>query len=62
MQFVVIVTGKTDVEFALTLAAIPVTIVILLFAAFFTRRESIWGMLFVIVRVYPSDIDCVHSY
>ncbi|KAK2742458.1 hypothetical protein FQN57_005349 [Myotisia sp. PD_48] len=43
VQFVVIVT-KNDIEFALTLTAIPVTILILVMAAFFTRRENIYGM------------------
>jgi hypothetical protein len=49
VQFVVIVTGKTDVEFGLTLAAIPVTILILFLAAVFTRRENTFGMCAVIV-------------
>lgn len=49
VQFVVVVTGRTDTEFALTIAAIPVTIIILFFAAYFTRRESTAGMCVVIV-------------
>lgn len=49
VQFVIIVTGQTDVEFSLTLAAIPVTILILFFAAYFTRRENTPGMCGVIV-------------
>ncbi|EED16828.1 conserved hypothetical protein [Talaromyces stipitatus ATCC 10500] len=52
VQFVVIVTGKTDVEFALTLAAIPVTILILFFAAYFTRRENTLGMCAVILLYF----------
>lgn len=44
VQFLVIVTNKTDVEFALTAAAIPITIAILLMAAFFTRHEIKIGM------------------
>jgi len=49
IQFVVIITGGvTTTEFALTIAAIPITIVILLMAAFFTRRESLAGMISVI--------------
>lgn len=48
VQFVVIVTQRTDAEFALTIAAIPVTVVILLLAAYFTRRESKGGMCFII--------------
>ncbi|KAN0067541.1 hypothetical protein V8E54_014410 [Elaphomyces granulatus] len=48
VQFVIIVTERTDIEFALTLAAMPVTIVILLFAVFFCRRENTFGMAIVI--------------
>lgn len=55
VQFVVIVTGKTDVEFGLTLAAIPVTILILFFAAVFTRRENTLGMCAVIVSFNPAS-------
>ncbi|KAK3955737.1 hypothetical protein QBC32DRAFT_23014 [Pseudoneurospora amorphoporcata] len=66
IQFLVVVTGKTDIELGLTAAAIPVTIVILLCAAFFTQRENRIGMgavillffgglayfLFKLVRIY----------
>ncbi|KAK3382485.1 hypothetical protein B0T24DRAFT_16096 [Lasiosphaeria ovina] len=52
VQFLVIVTGKTDPELGLTLAAIPVTIAILLFAAFFTQRESKIGMFAIIVLYF----------
>jgi uncharacterized membrane protein len=52
VQFLVIVTGKTDVEFGLTLAAIPVTIAILLFGAFFTQRENRVGMCLVILLYF----------
>lgn len=70
VQFVVVVREHTsDVEFALTIAAIPVTIAILLAAAWFTRRESTLGMcstivlyfgamayfLFKLVRMYDTD-------
>jgi hypothetical protein len=51
VQFVVIVTVKTDVEFPLTIAAIPVTIIILYLAGYFTRRESTPGMIVVIVSL-----------
>ncbi|KAL1970581.1 hypothetical protein VTN77DRAFT_4225 [Rasamsonia byssochlamydoides] len=54
VQFVVIVTGKTDVEFALTLAAIPVTIIILIFAAIFTRRENTFGMIIIILLYFGA--------
>lgn len=46
----VIVVSKTDVEFALTIAAIPVTILILIMAGYFTRRESKLGVAAIIVR------------
>ncbi|PHH75963.1 hypothetical protein CDD80_1925 [Ophiocordyceps camponoti-rufipedis] len=49
IQFVVIVAQKTDPEFALTIATIPVTICILLAAAYFTRRENKLGMMAVII-------------
>ena len=49
VQFVVIVIDHDSLEFALTVAAIPVTILILLMAAFFTRRENVWGMILIIV-------------
>lgn len=49
VQFVVIVIDRHSIEFALTVAAIPVTIIILIMAGFFTRRENIWGMLLTIV-------------
>ncbi|CAC9892181.1 unnamed protein product [Aureobasidium pullulans] len=70
VQFVVVVREHTsDIEFALTIAAIPVTIAILLAAAWFTRRESTLGMcstivlyfaamayfLFKLVRMYDSS-------
>jgi MFS family permease len=49
VQFVVIVTKTNDPEFALTIATIPVTIFILLAAAFFIKRENKPGMICVIV-------------
>ncbi len=45
VQFLVIVTGLADAEFGLTIAAIPVTILILFMAAFWTRRENKVGMV-----------------
>jgi hypothetical protein len=48
VQFVVIVQTHKS-EFALTIAAIPVTIFILIMAAFWTRRENLTGMVFTIV-------------
>ena len=58
VQFVVIVTEKTNTEFGLTVAAIPVTIVILILAAYFTRRENLPGMIVIIVR---SKIHSFHQ-
>ena len=49
IQFVVIVVKRDDIEFWLTIAAIPVTILILIMAGVFTRRENRLGMASVIV-------------
>jgi hypothetical protein len=49
VQFLVIVTGKTDAELGLTIAAIPITVLILFMAAFWTRRENKFGMVITIV-------------
>jgi hypothetical protein len=49
IQLVVIVTETNDPEFGLTIATIPITILILFCAAFFTRRENKPGMIAVIV-------------
>ena len=48
VQFVVIVQTHQS-EFALTIAAIPVTILILIMAAIWTRKESLIGMILTIV-------------
>lgn len=47
----VVVVDVKDVEFALTIAAIPVTILILVMAGYFTRKESLSGMIATIVRI-----------
>ncbi|PTB40456.1 uncharacterized protein TrAFT101_005648 [Trichoderma asperellum] len=52
IQFVVVVAVRTDPEFALTIATIPVTIAILISAAFFTQRENKPGMICVIVLYF----------
>ncbi|KAF7159894.1 hypothetical protein CNMCM5623_005400 [Aspergillus felis] len=54
VQFVVIVTDKADIEFSLTLAAIPVTILILICAAIFVRRESSVGMIIIILLYFAA--------
>ncbi|OCT49760.1 hypothetical protein CLCR_07289 [Cladophialophora carrionii] len=51
VQFVVIVKGR-GAEFALTIAAIPVTIFILLAAAWFVRKESLLGSIVVIILYF----------
>ena len=48
VQFVVIVKGRGP-EFALTIAAIPVTIVILLASTWFVRKESLIGSIIILV-------------
>jgi hypothetical protein len=45
VQFLVVVTGLAGAEFGLTIAAIPVTVLILFMAAFWTRRENKFGMV-----------------
>ena len=49
VQFLVIVTGLADAERGITIAAIPVTILILFMAAFWTRRENSFGMIVTIL-------------
>ncbi|KAL7943100.1 hypothetical protein V8C42DRAFT_359269 [Trichoderma barbatum] len=52
IQFVVVVAQKSDPEFALTIATIPVTIAILIAAAFFTQRENKPGMIVIIILYF----------
>ena len=47
----VVVVDVKDVEFALTIAAIPATILILVMAGYFTRKESLSGMIATIVSI-----------
>ncbi|KAL4912018.1 hypothetical protein BDW62DRAFT_216717 [Aspergillus aurantiobrunneus] len=54
VQFLVIVTNRQDIEFALTIAAVPITILILLAAAFFVRRESSIGMIAIILLYFAA--------
>ena len=49
VQFLVVVIHTSDIEFYLTIAAIPVTILCLLLAAYWTRKESVIGMVCIIV-------------
>ncbi|CAG8955669.1 hypothetical protein HYFRA_00010934 [Hymenoscyphus fraxineus] len=69
VQFLVIVTGKTDAELGLTIAAIPITILILFMSAYWTRRENKIGtstsiliffcgmayFVFKLARMYQKD-------
>ncbi|MCJ1404316.1 hypothetical protein MMC11_007541 [Xylographa trunciseda] len=48
IQFLVVVVITTDPEFGLTVAAIPITVAILVMAGFWTRRENKWGMAFIV--------------
>ncbi|KAM3425424.1 UPF0658 Golgi apparatus membrane protein C23H3.04 [Cercospora zeina] len=54
VQFVVVVTGTSDSEFYLTIAAIPITIIILLLAAYFNRKESRVGQFCIIVIYFAA--------
>ncbi|KAK3074065.1 hypothetical protein LTS18_014323 [Coniosporium uncinatum] len=76
VQFLVIVSNTTTLEFYLTIAAMPLTILILLLAALFTRKESTLGMLsiialyfaalayflFKLVRMYNAGEERVQDY
>lgn len=48
---VVVISSTADIEFWLTIAAIPITVVLLILAAYWTRKESVFGMLITIVCV-----------
>ncbi|KAF2155264.1 hypothetical protein K461DRAFT_292137 [Myriangium duriaei CBS 260.36] len=54
VQFLVVVLDVKDVEFKLTVAALPITIIILVMAGFWTRRESILGMLLTIILYFGA--------
>ncbi|KAI5367467.1 putative UPF0658 Golgi apparatus membrane protein [Septoria linicola] len=54
VQFVVVVTGTSDSEFYLTIAAIPITIIILLLAAWINRKESYIGQFCIIVIYFAA--------
>ena len=49
VQSLVIIISITDVEFGLTIAALPITIAILLFCGWSVRHESVAGMTATIV-------------
>jgi len=45
VQFVVIILAIKDIEFSLTIAAIPITILLLFFFAWSVKYEMVWGMI-----------------
>lgn len=61
VQFIVVVRNTPNVEFGLTIAAIPFTILILFLAAYWTRKENVFGMIIVIVGTPTSNIGMVDS-
>ncbi|KAF1810606.1 hypothetical protein P152DRAFT_475438 [Eremomyces bilateralis CBS 781.70] len=76
IQFIVVVNNTTDVEFILTIIAIPITIIILCMAAYWVKRENIVGMiiiialwhvflayfLFKLIRMYSTDPRRMEDY
>lgn len=54
VQFLVISESITDTEFYLTIAAIPITILILAMAALWTRREIKAGMVITIILYFAA--------
>ncbi|KAI9682908.1 MAG: hypothetical protein M1829_006344 [Trizodia sp. TS-e1964] len=54
VQFIVIAIDVTDIEFKLTIVAIPITILFLVLAAYFTRREMKLGMIGVIALYFVA--------
>ncbi|KAK3674211.1 hypothetical protein LTR78_006058 [Recurvomyces mirabilis] len=54
VQFLVVVPNTSNFEKWLTVAALPITVVLLFFAAFFTRRESYAGQIAVIILYFAG--------
>lgn len=54
IQFIVIVLNREDVEFGLTIAVIPVTIIILWLALIFVKKENYVGMISMIVIFFAA--------
>jgi len=54
VQFLVVVKNTTDAEYYLTIAALPITLVLLLLAAYWTRKEYVWGMVCVIIIYFAA--------
>lgn len=49
VQLLIVLNPSQDVEFWLTVAAVPVVVLILLMSGFWVRRENLVGMIIVIV-------------
>jgi FtsH-binding integral membrane protein len=76
VQFLVVVRNTKTVELALTAVALVITFFLLFFAAWWVRRESVAGMiaiivvyfiamayfLFKLVRMYIADLDRQDDY
>ncbi|KAE9982028.1 hypothetical protein EG328_011270 [Venturia inaequalis] len=76
VQFLIIVQNTSPAEFGITIAMIPLTIILLFFAAWSTRRENLIGMLvsilvyfcatayfiFKLVRMYTVKGDRLTNY
>jgi hypothetical protein len=54
VQFLVVVTETATYEFALTIAALPITIILLFLAAFIVRRENYAGHVCIIVLYFAG--------
>ncbi|KAJ5545734.1 hypothetical protein N7494_003319 [Penicillium frequentans] len=55
VQFLVVVSSSShNAEFYLTIVAVPVTIIILAFGAWFVRRESTSGMIVIILLFFAA--------
>jgi hypothetical protein len=54
IQLLVIIISLTDAEFGITIAAIPVTIIILVFCAWSVRHESVPGMVVAVFCFFGS--------
>ncbi|KAF2496584.1 hypothetical protein BU16DRAFT_336603 [Lophium mytilinum] len=76
VQFLVVVKNTTDAEYYLTIAALPITFFLLILAAYWTRKEYVWGMvgiiiiyfaalayfLFKLVRMYAAPRNRIDDY
>lgn len=56
VQFLVVVVETSDFEFYLTIAAIPITIILLFLAAYWAKRETVAGMVCIIVSTIPATL------